>query len=114
MLAHTLEQGEWNVRGAEITVKVGLSQVLIDVALGETPKKIIQNAIVKAAGKPLRFKMENGGAQFTPASNVSRPANGTGNGTSARSRALADPIVKQMQETFGAEIRTVIDLKDRS
>ncbi len=35
MLAHNLEQGEWSVRGTEITVKVGLSQVLIDVALGE-------------------------------------------------------------------------------
>jgi DNA polymerase-3 subunit gamma/tau len=114
MLAHSLEQGQWTLRGTEITVKVALSQVLIDVALGETPKRVIQTAIAKIAGKPLRFKMENGGAQFTPASNVPRPANGTGNGASARSRALADPVVKQMQETFGAEIRTIIDLKDRS
>jgi DNA polymerase-3 subunit gamma/tau len=114
MLAHNLEQGEWAARGTEITVKVGLSQVLIDVALGEAPKRVIHNALAKAAGKPLRFKMENGGAQFTPASAAPRPANGSGNGTSARSRAMSDPVVKQMQETFGAEIRTVIDLKDRS
>ena len=38
------------------------------------------------------------------------PANGAG----ARSRALADPVVQRMQENFGAEIRTVIDQKDRS
>ncbi len=114
MLAHNLEQGEWAASGTEITVKVGLSQVLIDVALGEAPKRVIHNALAKAAGKPLRFKMENGGAQFTPASAAPRPANGSGNGGSARSRAMSDPVVKQMQETFGAEIRTVIDLKDRS
>ncbi len=114
MLAHNLEQGEWAMRGAEVTVKVALSQVLIDVGLGETPKRIIQNALSKASGKLLRFKMEPGGAQFTPVSASARPANGSGNGASARSRALSDPVVKRMQETFGAEIRTVIDLKDRS
>jgi hypothetical protein len=31
----------------------------------------------------------------------------------ARSRAMADPLVQRMQEKFGAEIRTVIDQKDR-
>jgi hypothetical protein len=30
-------------------------------------------------------------------------------GTSARSRAADDPVVRRMQEKFGAEIRTVID-----
>jgi DNA polymerase-3 subunit gamma/tau len=115
MLAHNLEQGQWSVRGAEVLVMVGLSQVLIDVALGEAPKRVIHTALAQAAGKPLRFKMENGGAEFKASSAIlPRPANGSGNGASARSRALSDPVVKQMQETFGAEIRTVIDLKDRS
>ena len=35
------------------------------------------------------------------------------NGSGARSRAANDPIVQRMQEKFGAEIRTVIDQKDR-
>jgi DNA polymerase-3 subunit gamma/tau len=113
MLAHNLEQGEWSLQGSEVLVKVGLSQALIDVALGEGPKRVILNALAQPAGQPLRFKMDSGGPQFTPAAPSARPANGTGNG-SARSRALADPVVKRMQETFGAEIRTVIDLKDRS
>jgi DNA polymerase-3 subunit gamma/tau len=113
MLAHNLEQGEWSVRGSDVLVKVALSQALINLALGEAPQRVILNALAQAAGKPLRFKMENGGPQFTPVAASVRQANGTGNG-SARSRALADPLVKRMQETFGAEIRTVIDLKDRS
>ncbi len=66
MLAHNLEQGEWSIRGSEVSVKVGLSQVLIDVALGDGPERVIQNALSQASGRPLRFKMENGGAQFTP------------------------------------------------
>jgi DNA polymerase-3 subunit gamma/tau len=114
MLAHNLEQGEWTVRGIDVLVKVAMSQVLIDVALGEAPMRLIQSALLEATGKSLRFKMESGGAQFKRPQVAARPANGSGNGASARGRALADPLVKRMQETFGAEIRTVIDLKERS
>jgi hypothetical protein len=38
-----------------------------------------------------------------------RPANGAG----ARGRAMSDPGVQRMREKFGAEIRTVIDHKER-
>ncbi len=108
MLAHNLEEGEWSLNGGEVSVKVGISQVLIDVALGPEPKRVIQNALNKAAGKPLKFKMVSG----TPVAEkpaAPRPANGAG----ARSRAQADPVVQRMQEKFGAEIRTVIDQKER-
>ena len=112
MLAHNLESGEWAVRGAEVSIKVAMSQVLIDVALGPEPKRVIQNALNNAGGRAMRFKMVSGGAQFEskPATAAApRPANGAG----ARSRAASDPIVQRMQEKFGAEIRTVIDQKDR-
>src|SRR5271165_326451 len=109
MLAHNLEEGEWSLNGWEVTVKVGISQVLIDVALGPEPKRVIQNALHKAAGKPLKFKMVSGTPMAAKAA-TPRPANGAG----ARSRAMSDPVVQRMQEKFGAEIRTVIDQKDRS
>jgi hypothetical protein len=84
VLAHNLEEGEWSVRGGEVAVKVGMSQVLIDVALGPEPKRIIQAALSKAANRPLKFKMVSG----TPAvaaktEQPPRPANGAG---SARPR----------------------------
>jgi len=109
VLAHNLEEGEWSVRGAEVAVKVGMSQVLIDVALGAEPKRIIQGALSHAANRPLKFKMVSGGtAVAAKTEQPPRPANGAG----ARSRAMADPIVQRMQEKFGAEIRTVIDHKN--
>jgi DNA polymerase-3 subunit gamma/tau len=112
MLAHNLESGEWMVRGLEISVKVAMSQVMVDVAMGDGPKRIVQDALAKATGKPMKFKMVSGGAQFTPkaAPSSARPSNGAG----ARSRAMSDPIVQRMQEKFGAEIRSVIDQKERS
>ena len=109
MLAHNLEEAEWSVRGMEVSVKVAMSQVLIDVALGPEPKRVIQAALSKATGRPLKFKMVSGGTQVAAKPAAPRPTNGAG----ARSRAAADPVVQRMQEKFGAEIRTVIDHKDR-
>src|SRR5271166_2953197 len=110
VLAHNLEEGEWSLRGSELSVKVGISQVLIDVALGPEPKRIIQAALSKATGRPLKFKMVSSGTPVAAKPAAPRPANGAG----ARGRAQADPVVQRMQEKFGAEIRTVIDQKDRS
>jgi DNA polymerase III subunit gamma/tau len=110
VLAHNLEEGEWSLRGGEVAVKVGMSQVLIDVALGPEPKRIIQAALSKSGNRPLKFRMVSGvPAVAARTEQPPRPANGAG----ARSRALADPIVQRMQEKFGAEIRTVIDQKAR-
>jgi len=111
MLAHNLELGEWTVRGHEVSVKVAMSQVMVDVALGDGPKRIVHDALARAAGRPLKFKMVSGGVQFAPKSPPpsTRPSNGAG----ARSRAVSDPIVQRMQDKFGAEIRSVIDQKDR-
>jgi len=110
VLAHNLEEGEWSVRGGEVAVKVGMSQVLIDVALGPEPKRIMQAALSKAANRPLKFKMVSGTPAVAAKSDQApRPVNGVG----ARSRAMSDPLVQRMQEKFGAEIRTVIDQKER-
>jgi DNA polymerase III subunit gamma/tau len=111
MLAHNLESGEWSVRGNEVTVKVAMSQVMCDVAMGEAPRRIVTEALAKLSGKPMKIKMVSGGAQFAPkpAPPTSRPSNGAG----ARSRAMSDPVVQRMQEKFGAEIRSVIDHKKR-
>ena len=111
VLAHNLESGEWCANGNEVSVKVAMSEVMVDFALGDGPKRIIHDALAKATGRPMRFKMVSGGAQFAPkaAQPSTRPANGRG----ARSRAMADPVVQRMQEKFGAEIRSVIDHKER-
>lgn len=109
MLAHNLEEGEWSVRGFEVSVKVPISQVLIDVALGPEPKRVIQSALNKTTGRPLKFNMVSSASPAAAKPSTPRPVNGAG----ARSRAMSDPVVQRMQEKFGAEIRTVIDQKDR-
>ena len=111
VLAHNLESGEWSANGNDVSVKVAMSQVMVDFALGDGPKRIIHDALAKVTGRPMQFRMVSGGPQFAPkaAQPSARPANGRG----ARSRAMADPVVQRMQEKFAAEIRSVIDHKER-
>ena len=113
MLAHNLETGEWSVCGNEVTVKVSMSQVMCDVAMGDVPRRIVTDALTKTAGWPMKIKMVSGGAQFVPPKVAGPAAPRPTNGAGARSRAMSDPVVQRMQEKFGAEIRSVIDHKER-
>ena len=60
----------------------------------------------------IKLNISGGGtAQSAP---VERAGNGSGNGSGgARQRAAEDPVVKRMQEKFGAEVRTVVDLRHK-
>jgi len=106
MLASTLEGGSVTVEGNELNVTIARPASVIELMMGPEPKRVANAAASAAAGRPLKVNVVSG----TPATNgsaaqVSRPRDGT----SARSRAAEDPVVRRMQEKFGAEIRTVID-----
>jgi hypothetical protein len=80
------------------------------MAFGAEGKKIANTAATGAAGRPLKVMLVGGGAN----SNSSKPrtAAPVGNGGS-RNRALQDPVVQRMREKFGAEVRTIIDHKEK-
>jgi DNA polymerase-3 subunit gamma/tau len=108
MLANLLDSGEWSLEGSELTIKVAASNIMIEMSFGAEPKKLATTAASRTAGRAIKIKVVSGGtanASPTQAAHrgTSRPSG------SARSRAAEDPIVRYMQEKFGAEIRTVID-----
>jgi DNA polymerase III subunit gamma/tau len=107
MLSSMLEVGDWELTGAELLIKAAVSNGVAELAFGAEPKRIATAAATQAAGRPLRVRVSGGstGQQSPPSSRV-------GNG-SVRSRAADDPIVRRMQEKFGAEIRTIIDHRDK-
>jgi DNA polymerase-3 subunit gamma/tau len=111
-LAYMLAEGEWALAGAEVTVKIPKSQTVVDMALGAEPKRQLTEALHHAAGRPLRFKLIGVGSSSTGAPSSS------GNGgqhapAPPRGRIADEPIVRRMQEKFGAEIRSVIDHKNK-
>ena len=107
-LISMLEAGEWSVEGNELIVKVSASPTMIDLSLGSDAKRLAVASASGALGRAVKLKVVSGGAA-QPASPASRPsANGGG-----RNRAEQDPIVKRMQEKFSAEIRTIIDYREK-
>jgi DNA polymerase III subunit gamma/tau len=106
MLSAMLETGDWQVEGNELVIQVAASAAVIEMSLGADAKRLIIATASGALGRPLKLKLISGGvAQPTPRNSVS--ANG------GRGRAEQDPVVRRMKEKFGAEIRTIIDYKER-
>jgi DNA polymerase-3 subunit gamma/tau len=102
MLVAMLEGGEWRVEANEVIVKVTSSATVIDMSISAEAKRTAGAAASGALGRPVKLKVVPGGT-LQAASATSR-SNGGG-----RTKAEQDPIVRKMQEKFGAEIRTVID-----
>src|SRR5438309_791360 len=108
MLVSMLEIGEWAVEGSDVVVRLAVSATVIDMSVSADSKRLAIAAASGVSGRPVKLKVLPGGtAQAAPA----RPASAS-NG-SGRGRAEQDPIVRRMQEKFGAEIRTIIDQRDK-
>jgi len=107
VLVSLLDSGEWQVQGDELQIKVTASAAVVDMSLSPEAKRLLTATASQVLGRPVKPKV-------VPGSNVQAgttnrgPSNGGG-----RSRVEQDPVVRRMQEKFGAEIRTVIDYKER-
>jgi DNA polymerase-3 subunit gamma/tau len=109
-LAYMLDAGDWSVQGNELTVKAAVAPAVVDMAFGPEPRKIAGAAASNAAGRPLKVAVTSGGTGNGAAK--PRPASSAGN-SQGRNRALEDPVVRRMQDKFGAEIRTIIDHREK-
>src|SRR5215472_7064082 len=109
-LASTLEGGSMEFQGEELKITVQQPASVIDLMMGAEPRRIANAAASKAVGRPIKVNVISGAA---PGNGAPAPQT-VPNGVSARSRASGDPVVQRMREKFGAEIRTVIDHRDKS
>jgi DNA polymerase-3 subunit gamma/tau len=107
MLVSILENAEWTLAGSSLTAIVAASSTMIEMSFTAEARRIASAAASGQAGKPIKMQLESGGAPRA-SSAPRRASNG-----SARNRAEQDPIVQRMKEKFGAEIRTVIDYREK-
>jgi hypothetical protein len=107
MLVSLLETAEWNLNGNSLQAKAAASSTMIEMSFTTDARRVASAAASGLAGRPIKMSVEPGGVSQSPPTR--RPAS---NG-SARSRAEQDPIVQRMQEKFKAEIRTVIDYREK-
>jgi DNA polymerase-3 subunit gamma/tau len=113
ILASMLEAGEWSVEGNEVVIKISESQTVVDMSFGGDARRLATASASGVLGKPAKLKI-------IPSANVAAPEKRNGgqkpNGGPAvngRSRAENDAVVRRLQEKFGAQIRTVIDYKEK-
>jgi DNA polymerase-3 subunit gamma/tau len=109
MLVSMLESAQWSLEGNSLVASVALSSTMIDMSFTADARRIASAAASGAAGKPVKMQVRPGGTAQAPSPSRRPSSNGT-----ARSRAEQDPVVKSMQEKFGAEIRTVIDYREKN
>jgi DNA polymerase-3 subunit gamma/tau len=107
MLVSLLESAEWKLEGSSLSAKAAASSTMVEMSFTPDARRIASAAASGSAGRPIKVLVEAGGTQQS-APPIRRAPNG-----SARSRAEQDPIVQRMKEKFGAEIRTVIDYREK-
>jgi DNA polymerase III subunit gamma/tau len=110
ILVSLFASGDWSVQGNEVVIKVAESQTVVDMSLGPDAKRVAIASASGVLGRAMKLKVVPG-ATVAPQEN--KRNGGSSPGPGGRSRAEQDPIVRRMREKFGAEIRTVIDYKDK-
>jgi DNA polymerase-3 subunit gamma/tau len=112
ILVSMLSVGEWSVQGNELVIKIAESQTVVDMSLSSDAKRL---AIASASGLLGRAIKLRGvpGATVAPQENKRNGTTQPTTGPGGRGRAEQDPVVRRMQEKFGAQVRTVIDYRDK-
>jgi len=110
-LISLLSGGEWSVQGNELVIKIAESQTVLDMSLGNDAKRVAIASASGVLGRAVKLRVVAGATVAVQPKRNGGPAPAGGLG--GRGRAEQDPIVRRMQEKFGAEIRTVIDYRDK-
>ena len=111
-----LEDGEWTVEGNEVVIKVSESQTVVDMSVGADARRLAIASASGVLGRAIKLRIV-AGATVASADGKSNgnaaESSGTNSGVGGRGRAEQDAVVRRLQEKFGAEIRTVIDYKEK-
>jgi DNA polymerase-3 subunit gamma/tau len=116
ILVSMLEAGEWSVEGNEVVIKVAESQTVVDMSLGPDARRLAIASASGILGRAVKLKIVPGATVALTEgkrNGATSGANGAGAKIGGRGRAEQDAVVKRLQEKFGAEIRTVIDYKEK-
>jgi DNA polymerase-3 subunit gamma/tau len=113
MLVSMLEVAAWTVNGNSLLARVDASATMIEMSFTAEARQIASAAASRHAGRPVKMQVEPGGPTPASGQTSSAPRRAAAANGSARSRAEQDPIVQRMKEKFGAEIRTVIDHREK-
>jgi DNA polymerase-3 subunit gamma/tau len=109
--AQLLGAGAWNIDGASLRIEVsGVGKKMLALTVNAAAEKIIRQELQRC-GAPTRFLIVPGeGTGGTGQATEAMPAPIAG---SIQEAALANPLVQRATEIFKAEVRSVVDLRQR-
>jgi DNA polymerase-3 subunit gamma/tau len=107
--AQLLGSGAWNLEGSSLRIEVpSMSKKMLSLTINAAAEKIIRQELQRM-GAPTRFMVIPGeGAASTSSPIVAAPMAG-----SIQETALGNPLVQRAREIFKAEVRSVVDLRQK-
>ena len=111
ILVSMLSDGQWSIEGNEVVIRIAESQTIIDMSMSNDARRVAIAAASGVLGRPAKLKVIPGANITPPEKKNGAPKFAPGPG--GRGRAEQDPVVRRMQEKFNAEIRTVIDYREK-
>ena len=107
--ASLLGAGRWKLdEDGAIQVEVGVKKTMLGLTMNGEAWKIVREAL-RGAGATQKMTVVPGEAAAEPSSGAPR----TWSRDSIEALALGNPLVRQAQELFQAEVRSVLDLRDK-
>jgi len=107
--ADFLGNSNWILDGASLRIEVpGIGKKMLALTVNPVAEKIIRQELQRL-GAPSRFLVVPGEGTATSAASISS----TPKAGSIQAEALANPLVERAKEIFHAEVRTVIDLRQK-
>jgi DNA polymerase-3 subunit gamma/tau len=107
--AQLLGAGAWTLDGASLRIEVpGMGKKMLALTINAAAEKIIRQELQRL-GAPVRFLIVPGDRATSTAANLSAaPIVG-----SIHETALNNPLVQRAKEIFQAEVRSVVDLRQK-
>ncbi len=106
--AQLLSTGTWMLDGASLRIEVpGVGKKMLGLTVNGAAEKVIRQQL-QLMGAPSRFMAVPGDGSTQAAAPMAAPVAG-----SVEERALAHPLVQRAQEIFKAEVRSVVDLRQK-
>jgi len=107
--AQFLGSGDWTLEGSSLRIEVpGVGKKMLSLTVNAAAEKIIRQELQRL-GAPARFMVLPGNGPMSNSSAVtSTPIAG-----SIQEAALNNPLVQKAKEVFNAEVRSVIDLRQK-
>jgi DNA polymerase-3 subunit gamma/tau len=106
--AQLLGTGVWTVDGASLRIEVsGVGKKMLALTVNAAAEKIIRQELQRL-GAPARLLVIPGEGAAQATAPMAAPPVG-----SIQETALAHPLVQKAQEIFKAEVRSVVDLRQK-